>query len=707
MREHETKDAEAVESAVPQTGAGASSQLAGLQQAAGNRAVQRLVTGMREEIDGEAVSARIGAAERGGMPLDPSVRARVAEAIGADPGPVRVHADAEADSLSRTLGAKAFASGNDLFFREGAFDPSSTEGFDLLLHESTHVLQQAAGPVAGTPTADGALAISDPGDAFERAASAATVAGPAPAPASAGRPVQRAPSELDQYAELGADDAKRTMEDERMHYKEPPVYRSSNVSDVAEAKKMVAMIEGYRTNMQKGSQADGAFTVSPARVTGEKMEANEKAIESLDDYLVTAGEEGRTISSFQGAMKQARVDYERLNAQMTHLLVSHRIKGGTAGEMGGQVIKDAGLSDAATAQSKMQDLETANPAMQALHMQMQSSHKEMVELGQKVGHDQNAVSEKALAYEGSLNAFRDGIPSVKDNPDQAAELGALKSEIETVKKYVGKGLEYAGKGADMLGVPHASDVVSAVGQPVVDFITDTFYEGKLNGIQTKIAQYNAAHTEHAISAKLDDVRQKAHAFTQSIVDYRNTAEAFATSETTFRKSLEQMGKTADGKGGGNHFAEIASVLAEVDVYVAQLDDAIRLGMQEQAAAAQATTARRTVEGGANADGTRDDGLVYYEPYEFFHANGGLNFECMKQELRIHTAGGQGSAQTGSRGKGSTDEVTESLTALQGFRKEIDPMRQELAKAMDLTMENGVPDSVAGPAPTQRSAASGL
>ena len=165
--------------------------LADLQGAAGNRAVQRLVSGVPDTLPGEEVSARIGAAESSGRELDPATRARIAEALGTDPGPVRVHADSEGHELSRAVGAKAFTSGRDVFFQQGAFDPSSPEGFELLVHESTHVLQQAAGPVAGTATADGALAISDPSDAFEQAASSTAEGAASAGPTADARSVQR------------------------------------------------------------------------------------------------------------------------------------------------------------------------------------------------------------------------------------------------------------------------------------------------------------------------------------------------------------------------------------------------------------------------------------------------------------------------------------------------------------------------------------
>ena len=136
------------------------------------------------------ISARIGAAEANGRELEPSLRGRWRTCSARIPGPVRVHTDAEADELSRTLGAKAFTSGRDVFFGGGTFDPATPEGFSLLVHESTHVLQQAAGPVAGTATPDGALAISDPGDSFEQAASSVAKES-APAAASDSRSVQR------------------------------------------------------------------------------------------------------------------------------------------------------------------------------------------------------------------------------------------------------------------------------------------------------------------------------------------------------------------------------------------------------------------------------------------------------------------------------------------------------------------------------------
>jgi hypothetical protein len=112
---------------------------------------------------------RIRAASGGGRALEPAIGSTLAPRFGHDLSRVRIHADSEADHLSRAVDARAFTTGNDIFFRAGAYNPGSAAGMHTLAHEIAHVEQQAAGPVAGTPTATG-LSISDPSDPFEQAA---------------------------------------------------------------------------------------------------------------------------------------------------------------------------------------------------------------------------------------------------------------------------------------------------------------------------------------------------------------------------------------------------------------------------------------------------------------------------------------------------------------------------------------------------------
>jgi len=91
---------------------------------------------------GSDVESSIEGARSGGRGLDKEVRASMEPAFGADFSGVRVHADAKADSLNHSLQARAFTTGQDVFFRSGEYNPGSSGGQELLAHELTHVVQQ-------------------------------------------------------------------------------------------------------------------------------------------------------------------------------------------------------------------------------------------------------------------------------------------------------------------------------------------------------------------------------------------------------------------------------------------------------------------------------------------------------------------------------------------------------------------------------------
>jgi hypothetical protein len=168
------------------------------QKTHGNRAVQRFLTAQRaatavaEPETDDFIAKRIEAKAGSGGVLDESTRAKIEAGMGADLSGVRVHTDAEADHLAKSMSATAFTTGSDIFFREGAFNPHTPEGLRLLAHEATHTIQQAAGPVDGTPSAGG-VSISDPSDSFEQMAEsvADAVTSGAESPAADSKRVQR------------------------------------------------------------------------------------------------------------------------------------------------------------------------------------------------------------------------------------------------------------------------------------------------------------------------------------------------------------------------------------------------------------------------------------------------------------------------------------------------------------------------------------
>ena len=101
--------------------------------------------GVRGGPAGDQVANGVEAARGSGAALPPQTRARFESAFGSDFGQVRVHETTDSDFLSRSIGARAFTTGSDIFFRRGEYQPQSSAGEELLAHELTHVVQQSTG----------------------------------------------------------------------------------------------------------------------------------------------------------------------------------------------------------------------------------------------------------------------------------------------------------------------------------------------------------------------------------------------------------------------------------------------------------------------------------------------------------------------------------------------------------------------------------
>ncbi|WP_199316983.1 DUF4157 domain-containing protein [Chroococcidiopsis sp [FACHB-1243]] len=82
-----------------------------------------------------------------GQPLADSIKQPMEQAFGTDFSGVKVHTDAQSHQLNQSIQARAFTTGQDVFFRQGEYNPGSRGGQELLAHELTHVVQQNGGAV--------------------------------------------------------------------------------------------------------------------------------------------------------------------------------------------------------------------------------------------------------------------------------------------------------------------------------------------------------------------------------------------------------------------------------------------------------------------------------------------------------------------------------------------------------------------------------
>lgn len=111
----------------------------------------------------DGLSGRINAQRGSGTPLDTGTRNTMESSFGTSFADVRVHTDAESDALNRSISAKAFTTGSDIFFRKD----TSPGDHGLLAHELTHVVQQRA------MTHSGPMSVGPAGDSYEQQADAA------------------------------------------------------------------------------------------------------------------------------------------------------------------------------------------------------------------------------------------------------------------------------------------------------------------------------------------------------------------------------------------------------------------------------------------------------------------------------------------------------------------------------------------------------
>jgi hypothetical protein len=104
-----------------------------------------------KSLGGGAVSTdietTIQSAKSVGSPLDAGLQRKMGKAMGADFSGVKVHTDSQSDKLNRSLSSRAFATGPNLFFKQGEYNPGSKTGQELIAHELTHVVQQNGGSI--------------------------------------------------------------------------------------------------------------------------------------------------------------------------------------------------------------------------------------------------------------------------------------------------------------------------------------------------------------------------------------------------------------------------------------------------------------------------------------------------------------------------------------------------------------------------------
>jgi hypothetical protein len=139
-----------------------------------------------------------------GAPLDSALRGAFEPRFHFDFSNVQIHHDAEAHGVARDVGARAVTMGSDIYFADGAYDPATIEGTELVAHELAHVVQREnAGTSLGILSHASDTAEVEASHAAESAVAGSDVSLGGAAPAAVARKEEESESIFHRIGEMG------------------------------------------------------------------------------------------------------------------------------------------------------------------------------------------------------------------------------------------------------------------------------------------------------------------------------------------------------------------------------------------------------------------------------------------------------------------------------------------------------------------------
>ncbi|WP_434686373.1 eCIS core domain-containing protein [Pseudanabaena minima] len=267
------------------------------------------------------LESSIQSARGGGQSLDTDLQQSMGQAMGADFSGVKVHTDSHSDQLNQSIQAKAFTTGHDVFFRQGAYDPSSKSGQELIAHELTHVVQQN-GKGANVPN------VSTAPESVQRLISAASFKKKTKLTARKGKSAQvfvKLKQGLDAYENANTEADKLTFLEQILNIAE--AWENSPDSNTSSRKKYVTrLIQEVKNEIDNlllslDNLQDDAFDEDVNQPTGGKIDSDGQMSEVSKlkyKFGVRKNKTGdlKTVEGgeFEGYFK-AQVDEDKVNSR--------------------------------------------------------------------------------------------------------------------------------------------------------------------------------------------------------------------------------------------------------------------------------------------------------------------------------------------------------------------------------------------------------
>ncbi|MBL4663574.1 MAG: DUF4157 domain-containing protein [Flavobacteriaceae bacterium] len=115
-----------------------------IQEKEEGRSIQKQASSAAPPNNTSSLESTLANSRGGGSPMSGDTKNSMESGFGTDFSNVRIHNDGNSVQMNQELGSQAFASGSDIYFNKGKYNPSSKEGKHLLAHELTHTVQQGA-----------------------------------------------------------------------------------------------------------------------------------------------------------------------------------------------------------------------------------------------------------------------------------------------------------------------------------------------------------------------------------------------------------------------------------------------------------------------------------------------------------------------------------------------------------------------------------
>lgn len=655
----------------------------------------------------DAEHAVATAASSAGSPLPTTVQRTFESSLGVDLSGVRVHTGSESQTAAHAVGAKAYTVGNDIHFASGQYDPSSGGGQHLLAHEVAHTVQQSG----GAAIRQNKLEVSAPQDALETEADRAADAMVAGLPAAVGgggglsRKIHR---DIDTGSIQGAGD-----EAQANAMKAPLSIDKVNVSsDSSRANEIVADIdkhmpvlkEAHKENEEVETQY-GAIGTSTATKANLSIFKDKVDVSSVD------------TSAFAVQYRLSFADYQRLKAEAAEV-TAH------AGSDSKDPIGDVG-NDIGKTNNKLGEGQVGLARFRAARNNLHTA-------GKKMDAQLTKCRGAANLLQGAVYKAKAAAASAKGE-DAAKNLAAVRAEIEAVAAGVGKVVKMASAVAGLAGGGGATNALAKPAESGghVDIDPSISGLGKGGTVLTpgegnsKAALMQAMGTdlsslvgggdpaefatglvkaigEYANKDKIVKLQQQiveaaaqeksfnAAGDASSFVGYQETLDGaskeLANLLTAFDQAKKEMADASDAlmaelnKGGkkGKDQAKAVLFLGDADRFLAQVNNAIAVGENQQKNLKDAALDRKKLRGTTGTVENEPDRQtqVYFRCQKTVTAGKlwGTNnhFKLEKVDVAFQNSGGFGENDINQGGGGSVEGTG---SAEDGVKRKIDVLVQ--------------------------------